>query len=178
MVSLSWAARATNQNRPARAPRRPLAQRAPLFVLRAGLAAGLVAASSAVAPSTAMAGRLPIGQLAHGGPPPGARTQHNGHQLTLTGTVASVGARSFVLATAQGMTWTIDVSSSTTYAERGSSSPSLANVGGGDGAMVSGTQVTTSTVDATSVVISPPAATSGSGKGGSGNPVGRSRPGH
>ena len=177
-MSLKTAARATSQDRLA-GLLRWRARGAMSRALLAGLVAVVVAASSGVGLPIAMASQLRTGQLAHGGPPPGARTQHNGHQSTLTGAITSLGSGSFVLTTAWGATWTINVSPSTTYAEHGVSSPSLANVSVGDGAVVSGTQVTTSMVDASSVAISPPAASgAASGKGGPGHPAGHGRPGH
>lgn len=72
------------------------------------------------------------------------------------GTVASVTTSpsdSFTMAAWKQQTVTVDVTGSTTYTERGVTSPSFSNVVVGDLVAVYGTPAGTSTFDATSVVI-------------------------
>ncbi|HYA00030.1 MAG TPA: DUF5666 domain-containing protein [Candidatus Binatia bacterium] len=60
---------------------------------------------------------------------------------------------SFTVTAWKDVTWTVDLSGSTTYSEQGVSSPTYANIGVGDEVVVFGTSAGSNTVDATSVVI-------------------------
>jgi hypothetical protein len=74
----------------------------------------------------------------------------------VSGTVATAPASStgsFTVTAGKGVTWTVDLTGSTTYTERGVTSPSYANVVVGDGVVVYGTSTGTDTVSAISVVI-------------------------
>jgi hypothetical protein len=96
----------------------------------------------------------------NGGTPPAA-----------IGTVTTVGASSFTIKTKDGTTVTVDVSGSTTYRDRGVSSPTLANVTVGENVAAFGTE-TSNTVTATSVAIGGPG-----GPDGHGGPGGHRGPG-
>ncbi len=85
---------------------------------------------------------------------------HHGHGLgggpVAAGTVASVPAdNAFTITTHAGTTLTVDVTTSTTYVERGVSSPSLADVTQGALVALFGT-ISGTTVSATEVSIAPP----------------------
>jgi hypothetical protein len=80
--------------------------------------------------------------------------------------VATVGTSSFTIKTKDGTTVTVDVTSSTTYRDRGVASPTLANVTVGETVAAFGTE-TANTVAATSVAIGEPG-----GPGGHGGPGG------
>ena len=85
------------------------------------------------------------------------------------GTVASVGTNTFTLSTREGTTVTVDVGSSTTYAEFGVNSASIADVKVGTHVAVFGTD-SSNAVTATKVGIA-------SANGGPGGPGGRGGPG-
>jgi hypothetical protein len=85
--------------------------------------------------------------------------------------VTSVGPSSFTIKTKDGTAVTVDVTSSTTYRDRGVSSPTLANVTVGETVAAFGTE-TSNTVSATSVAIGGPG-----GPGGHGGPDGHDGPG-
>jgi hypothetical protein len=72
------------------------------------------------------------------------------------GTVTTAPASStgsFTLTTCKGVTWTVDLTGSTTYTERGVTSPTYSGVAVGDEAVVFGTSTGTDTATASSVVI-------------------------
>jgi hypothetical protein len=74
----------------------------------------------------------------------------------VVGTVASVAttpADTFTLTAWKGATWTVTVTTATTYAERGVTSPGFSNLAVGDQAVVYGTSTGTDLATATSVVI-------------------------
>jgi hypothetical protein len=72
----------------------------------------------------------------------------------VVGTVASVtSSDSFTVMAGKGQTWTVTVTGSTTYTERGVTSPDFSNVAVGDQVAVYGTSTGSNTADATSVVI-------------------------
>jgi hypothetical protein len=74
----------------------------------------------------------------------------------VSGTVATAPASatgSFTLTTRGGTTWTVDLTGSTTYAERGVTSPTYVDVAVGDEVVVFGTSTGTDTVTAGSVTI-------------------------
>jgi hypothetical protein len=91
------------------------------------------------------------------------------------GKVASVGTTSFTITTKTG-TDTVNVSSSTTYLERGVTNPTLANVTVGEGVAVFGT-LNAGVVTATSVAIANPGGWGGHGAPPAGRGFGRG-PGH
>jgi len=95
----------------------------------------------------------------NGGSPPAA-----------VGTVATVGTDTFTLKTKDGTVVTVNVTSSTTYRDRGVTSPTLANVTVGETVAAFGTD-TSNTVSATSVDIGAPG-----GPGGPGGPAGPGGP--
>ncbi len=83
------------------------------------------------------------------------------HGLAITGTVQGTPAtNSFTITTPSGASDTVDVSSSTSYFERGVSAPSLTNVASGDYVAVFGS-VSGSTVTATKVAIATPPPSNG-----------------
>ncbi|MGO9787949.1 MAG: hypothetical protein ACLP8S_00090 [Solirubrobacteraceae bacterium] len=83
------------------------------------------------------------------------------HSLAVAGTVqGSPSGDSFTITTPSGATDTVDVTSSTTYFERGVSSPSLGDVESGDYVAVFGS-VSGSTVTATKVAIATPPPSNG-----------------
>lgn len=69
------------------------------------------------------------------------------------GTAPASATGSFTLVDRAGTTWTVDLSTTTTYSEAGVTSPSYSNVAVGDEAAVDGTSAGTDTVDATSVAL-------------------------
>ncbi len=83
------------------------------------------------------------------------------HGLAVAGTVQGTpGASSFTITTPSGASDTVDVSSSTSYFERGVSAASLSNVASGDYVAVFGS-VSDSTVTATKVAIATPPPSNG-----------------
>ena len=129
-------------------------------VSAAGLALGLAAGGAAVAGATTSGSTgthsLSAGQRPPGGSPPAA-----------VGTVATVGTSSFTIKTKGGTIVTVDVNGSTTYRDRGVSSPTLANVTVGETVAAFGTD-TANTVAATSVAIGDPGGPGRHGGPGSG----------
>ena len=112
-----------------------------------GIVAGLTAGSFLVA-----------GAATGGSGSPHESSSEAGHTRTMPaafGTVASVGANSFTITTKAGATDTVNVSSSTTYRDRGVTTPSLANVIVGESVAVFGT-LNSGVVTATSVAIGTP----------------------
>ena len=111
----------------------------------------------------------------------------------VTGAVGTVGGNSFTIplrpmwsltSTATTLTgtataWTIDVSGSTTYHERGvaSSTLSLSSLSSSDHVVVAGSQAGALTLDAITVLIEPPHGTGGGGGGGPGGGGGGGGPG-
>jgi len=74
----------------------------------------------------------------------------------VVGTVATApasSAGSFTLTACKGSTWTVDLTGSTTYTERGVTSPGFSDIAVGDEAVVFGSSTGTDTATATSVVI-------------------------
>ena len=136
----------------------------------AGLALGLAAGGSAVAGATTSgsSGSQPpsAGQRPTRGTPP-----NGGSPPAAVGTVATVGPSSFTIKTHDGTTVTVDLSGSTTYRDRGVTTPTLANVTVGETVAAFGTE-TANTVTATSVAIGQPG-----GPGGHGGPGGNWGPG-
>jgi hypothetical protein len=105
------------------------------------LAAGGVAGAAESAPS--------------GSAPPRAHPFSPGSSApAATGTVKSVGTNSFVVTTPSGSTVTVDVTSSTTYSEPGTASPSFASLKVGQQVVVVGSN-SSGTVTATRVSIGP-----------------------
>ncbi len=96
-----------------------------------------VARSSAGASFSSSSGRWGFGE----GAPPAA-----------SGIVTSLGSNTFTLKTTSGTSVTVDVSSTTTYRDRGVTSPSFANVSVNEHVAVFGT-TSSGTVSATSVLI-------------------------
>ena len=111
---------------------------------------------------------------------PGGPGDHGGSPPAAVGTVTTVGTSSFTIKTKDGSTVTVDVSGSTTYRDRGVSSPTLANVTVGETVAAFGTE-TSNTVTATSVAIGEPGGPGGyggyGGPGGHGGPGGPGGPG-
>ena len=87
--------------------------------------------------------------------PPTPETGHAWTMPAASGTVASVGSDSFTITTKAGATDTVNVSSSTTYRDRGVTTPTFANVTVGENVAVFGTS-TSGVVTATSVAIGVP----------------------
>jgi len=94
-----------------------------------------------------------------------------GKQPTAFGTVKSVGTDSFTLTGRDGTVTTVDVTSATTYKNKGVSSATLADVTVGAHVAVFGTEAS-GTVTATSVALGLPGGGGPGGKGGSGGPAG------
>ncbi len=96
---------------------------------------------------------------------------HFAGKAAAAGTVATVGTDSFTVKTHSGSTVTVDVNSSTTYKDRGVTSPTFTDVKMGGRVIVQGT-TSSGTVTATSVVIGFGSPASGShgfgGHGGAG----------
>ena len=131
------------EGRPGRSWRSPVVVGVALGL---ALGAGGVVAAGAAMSSTSSPPPTPGAGPAHHGPP--------GTRPTAVGTVKSVGTDSFVLTTRAGTTVTVDVSSTTTYAEPTSSSASFADMKAGQFVAVTGTE-TSGTVTATRVLIAP-----------------------
>ncbi|MDR3660544.1 MAG: DUF5666 domain-containing protein, partial [Mycobacterium sp.] len=117
-----------------------------------GAVAGAATGSSTSTTTTPNHSGFPGGHAGFGGTPPAA-----------FGTVKSVGTDTFTLTTHDGMTVTVDVSSSTTYADPSVSSPTFSTLKVGDQVAVFGTD-TSNTVTATKLAIG--------GRGGWGGPGG------
>jgi hypothetical protein len=124
----------------------------------AGLVAGLTAGGAVIAGAA----------TSHSSNPPHRGFGAKGEPAAV-GKVATVGASSFTITTSTG-TVTVDVTGSTTYFDRGVTSPSLANVTVGESVAVFGTE-TSGTVAATSVAIGNPG-----GFGGHGGPGAKGEP--
>ena len=135
----------------------------------AGLAVALSAGGAAVAGATTTQSNG-----AHSQPsrqrPTGEMPPNGGSPPAAVGTVATVGTDTFTLKTKDGTVVTVNVTSSTTYRDRGVTSPTLANVTVGETVAAFGTD-TSNTVSATSVDIGAPG-----GPGGPGGPAGPGGP--
>jgi hypothetical protein len=118
------------------------------------LGGGLLATSmDAGAATTSSTGTTSSGGMPGGCTPPSA-----------VGTVKSVGSDSFVVATSQGGTSTIEVTASTRYQDKGVTGASLANVTVGEHVAVMGS-LEAGTVTAASVLIGEPPSDAGRGPG-------------
>jgi preprotein translocase subunit YajC len=117
-----------------------------------GAIAGAASGSTSTAPPSNSAGG-PAGHFGFGGAPPAA-----------FGTVASVGADTFVVTTIDGTKVTVDVSGTTTYVDPGVTTPSFTDVKVGDHVAVFGTD-SSNTVTANKVALGGP---DGGGPGGFG----------
>jgi hypothetical protein len=122
-----------------------------------------VAAYGTVSGSTVTASRIVIEPAGAAGGSGGFR---GGFGAGNVGTVKSVGSSSFVISTFSGSTVTVDVSGSTTYSERGSTSAKFSDLKAGVRVAVEGSG--TSTVKATEVLILP----AGNFRGGAGGGFG------
>ncbi len=144
--------------RPARRDRRRKAARITgAAAMAVGLAVGATAVAGAATGGTPASTTQPATAPSWGGPGGPGRTPP-----AAVGTVASVGTSSFTVTAAGGSTVTVDVTSSTTYRDRGVTSPTLADVKVGDRVAVFGTKTGT-TVAATSVGIGMPGMPGGPG---------------
>ncbi len=131
----------------------------------AAVALGLAVSGGAIA--NAASTGSPTSTSTPGAPGgPGGHSPFGGTPPTAMGTVASVGTNTFTLTTHDGTTVTVDVSSTTTYLDRGVTSPTLSDVKVGDHVAVVGTD-SSNTVTATKVAIGGP-----NGPGGHGGPGG------
>ena len=131
----------------------------------AACALGLAVAGGAVAGAATGSSTSTTTPPSHSGYP-GGHDGFGGTPPAAFGTVKSVGSNTFALTTHDGTTVTVDVSSSTTYADPSVSSASFSTVKVGDHVAVFGTD-TSDTVTATKVAIGGP-----DGHGGSGGPGG------
>jgi hypothetical protein len=141
----------------------------------AAIALGLAIGGGAIAGASSSSGsssstRPPAGSSATSAAP--GRHGPMGMKPTAVGTVTSVSGDTFVLTTGSGSTVTVDVSSSTTYRDAGTTSASLADVKVGQHVAVVGKE-SNGTVTATSVMVGTPPT---SGKGGPGGGGGASGP--
>ena len=124
--------------------------------LVAGLGAagyGVASAVSAGSPSAAASAtpaQANVGALSSSSP--GSFAFGEGAPPAAAGTVTSVGSNTFTLKTVSGTSVTVDVSTATTYRERGVAAPSFTNVSVNDHVAVFGT-TSSGTVSATSVLI-------------------------
>jgi hypothetical protein len=135
------------------------------------MALGLAVGGGAVAGATTSSSTAPSGTSTH----PGGRP-FGGSPPVDVGTVKSVGTDSFTLTTSGGTVVTVDVGTSTTYRDRGVTSPTIADLKVGDHVAVFGTD-TSDTVTATSVAIGDLGGPGGpGGPGGSGTGPGGSPP--
>jgi len=127
---------------------------------------------------TVAATKVAIGGGPGGGPGGGHGGPGNmgGTPPVAMGTVASVGANSFTVTTENKTTVTVDVTSSTTFMEFGSGTPSLADVKVGSHVVVFGTDAA-NTVTATKVGIGGPSSGGPGGPGGPGGSNGHGWPG-
>ena len=142
----------------------------------AALGLSLGGATVAGAATTSTAPTAPSGASgASGLSGTGSRPPLGGSPPTAMGTVASVGAGTFTITTRDNTRVTVNVSSSTTYLDRGVTSPTIANVTVGEHVAVFGTD-TSDVVSATRVAIGDPGGGTGPGPGGSGG-GGRGGPG-
>ena len=130
----------------------------------AAVALGLAVSGGAIA--NAASTGSPTSTSTPGAPGgPGGHSPFGGTPPTAMGTVASVGTDTFTLTTHDGTTVTVDVGSSTTYAEFGVNSASISDVKVGTHVAVFGTD-SSNTVTATKVGIANP----NGGPGGPGGP--------
>jgi len=112
---------------------------------------GLLLGGAGVASATSTSTSPPAGgSQPHGGPGGAA-----GGRPTASGKVTAVGTDSFTITTSSGATVTVDVSSATTYKDKGSST-TFAAVKVGEQVGVTGTE-SSGTVTATSVMVGLPA---------------------
>jgi preprotein translocase subunit YajC len=130
------------------------------LALGGGAVAGAATGSSTSTTNPPGHSGFPGGHAGFGGTPPAA-----------FGTVKTVGSGSFTVASHDGTTVTVDVSSSTTYTDPSVTSPTFSTIKVGDHVAVFGTD-TSDTVTATKVAIGGP-----DGPGGPGGPDGPGGPG-
>jgi hypothetical protein len=113
----------------------------------------------------------PGGGSGHGAPGPSGGTPGlsggthwfgGGSPPAAVGTVGNVGANTFTVKGFNGTTTTVDVSSSTTYKDTGTASPSVSDLKAGDFVVVTGSS-SSGTVHATSVMIGGPGGPGGGG---------------
>ncbi|MGA3184011.1 MAG: hypothetical protein ABSE52_05365 [Candidatus Dormibacteria bacterium] len=107
------------------------------------------------------AGAVGVGAVSRSGVEPGSGSAGSpwyspNPAPAVSGTVASLAtspSETVTLTTKKGVTWTVDVSGSTTYTDSSVTSPTFANVAVGDEVVVYGTTTATDTVSATNVTI-------------------------
>jgi hypothetical protein len=119
----------------------------------AAVALGLALAGGSVAGATTSANRSP--SKAAGSAPPVGRPPGGGSPPVAVGTVETVGTGTFAVLTAGGKKVTVEVSSTTTYRDRGVSNPSFADVTVGQHVAVFGSD-SSNRVMATTVAIGAP----------------------
>jgi hypothetical protein len=132
------------------------------LALGGGLLASAVDAGAATTNSTS-----PVGSTSSTGPSTSGGMPGGCTPPSAVGTVRSVGSDSFVISTSQGGTSTVDVTSATTYQDRGVADASLTNVTVGEHVTVVGSSKD-GTVTATTVHIGEPPTGAGHGPGPSG----------
>jgi hypothetical protein len=139
-----------------------------------GLALGgglLTSAADAGAATTSATGST--GSTSTTGPPTSGRMPVGCTPPSAVGTVKSVGSDGFVVSTSEGGTSTVDVTSATTYLDRGVANASLTNVTAGEHVGVVGSSKD-GTVTATTVLIGEPPTGTGHGPGPAGHGPGPS----